>query len=128
MPQVSNHRRWIFPLALLAILLSNRLSPAQEAQFDLSGAQWRVRDVATKSPLLTADQHGDVGPLKLRLQLGEKAGADQPTWTQSCTVIDTTGGERAVTLALCIPIHAPGLTWHDDPQVSRKIVESPEPY
>jgi hypothetical protein len=53
---------------------------------------------------------------------------DFEVWTRSCSVIDTTGGERAVMLAMCIPLEGTDLKWHDDPQVSRNVAASTQPY
>src|SRR5439155_6105326 len=69
----------------------------------LSQATWTVRDVVSgHSKALTLDPHSS-------------------DHTSTCTVTDTTGNDRAVTLSLCLPIDAAGGTWCDDPQTSRKI-------
>ena len=73
----------------------------------LQHAQWKVRHVSTNS---------DDG---LKLQFD--APKTDPTWTTTCTVIDTTGNDRAVTLELCIPLDATDAQWWDDPQTSRPI-------
>ncbi|MCC6694696.1 MAG: hypothetical protein IT365_03595 [Candidatus Hydrogenedentes bacterium] len=38
-----------------------------------------------------------------------------------CTVRDTSGSERAVVMALCMPLDAEGWTWWDDPERQRTI-------
>ena len=76
---------------------------------------WKVRDVAAKSAFVAADAAGDVPSLHLKLEARSTNDRD------ACTVIDTTGNERPVTLAFCIPLDAIGGTWCDDPQTNRKI-------
>ncbi len=104
--------RWLVCLAVVASLLpcgttSAELPPA------LGRAQWRVRDVAKGT---------DFEPgAALQLKLRPDHTATPDLLSSSCTVIDEMGGERAVTLALCIPLDATGGTWWDDPQRSRPI-------
>jgi hypothetical protein len=77
---------------------------------------WMVRDVQAGGGF--AEQHPS-------LKLEPKVENERFT----CTVIDTTGGERAVTLAYCLPLDAIGGTWCDDPQRSRTIdVAATQPY
>ena len=83
-----------------ALLLLLALTAA--AQASLKDATWRVRDVAAS---------GTAENLRLDPQVGESE--------TSCTVTDTSGKDRAVTLSLCLPIDAIGGTWWDDPQRSR---------
>lgn len=77
---------------------------------------WKVRDVSAEGAFITDHQ-------TLKLEAKRENGRD------TCTVIDTTGGERAVTLAFCLPIDATDGTWCDDPQTSRRIAApSTQPY
>src|SRR4051812_17472103 len=100
MPRGTNHRACF--VGWMLMLLTALPLRAQGPQFDLSRAQWRVRDVVTKSGWVAAGEKGDVEGLKLRLEHGNDE-KDFEVWTRSCAVVDTTGGERAVTLAMCIP-------------------------
>jgi hypothetical protein len=84
----------------------------------LRAAQWKVRDVAAGSKYASADSAGQVPDLGMKLE------AVQPTgqvWASNCTVTDKTGRDRAVTLALCIPLDARGGVWWDNPGKSRRI-------
>jgi hypothetical protein len=74
----------------------------------LKDATWRVRDVAAGSNWIAGG---------MDLELHADGNADAST----CTVVDHSGHERAVTLALCLPLEARGGTWCDDPQRSRKM-------
>ena len=76
------------------------------------GGTWKARDVAAKSDWATGDDAA-----KSNLKLVPTRGAGR----ESCTIIDTTGGDRAATLAFTIPLDAVGGTWCDDPQISRTI-------
>src|SRR5688500_2803786 len=80
--------------------------------------EWRVRDVAANTEFLDASRSMDAARLELALQPGTGPGG---VWATSCAVVDRSGGERAVTLALCIPLDAVGGTWWDDPQRTRRI-------
>ena len=73
----------------------------------LKGAAWRVRDVAANSDWNNAKN------LKLDAHIDEAHA--------TCTVTDTSGRDRAITLALCLPLDAIGGSWWDDPQRSRTI-------
>ena len=79
----------------------------------LQHTQWKVRDVAANSDFTDGES--------LHLKLQSDSPKIDPVWTTSCTVIDTTGNDRAVTLALCIPLDATGGKWWDDLQTSRPI-------
>jgi hypothetical protein len=92
--------KWALPLILSLTSIASAAS--------LKDATWRVRDVAAGSNWIA-------GGMELELQANSNA--DQST----CMVIDHSGHERAVTLALCLPLEARGGTWCDDPQRSRKI-------
>jgi hypothetical protein len=69
---------------------------------------WKARDVAAGTDF--ASEHPT-------LKLEPKFDGDR----SSCTVTDTTGGERAVTLAFCVPLDALGGEWCDDLQHARTI-------
>ncbi|HTL29360.1 MAG TPA: hypothetical protein VL282_09065 [Tepidisphaeraceae bacterium] len=84
---------------------------------DLPG-QWYVRDVAANSGWKTNDEHGDVPDLQLQLKW--RSNPVKP-WSSSCTVIDTSGRERAVTIAYILSTDLTGWTWHDDPEHTRLI-------
>ncbi|HEV2295986.1 MAG TPA: hypothetical protein VGR35_19225 [Tepidisphaeraceae bacterium] len=68
---------------------------------ELAHAQWRMRDVAKGTHLGSGDA--------LQLNLRPQRALSFDLFAAACTV--TSGGERAVTLALCIPIDATGGTW-----------------
>jgi hypothetical protein len=100
----------------IGLLLACFIPPAARGDDlppDLKQAEWRVRDVAAGSKWMTAVEAIRVG---LKLEFSE---AQQPIWTSSCTVTDTTGKDRAVTLALCVPIAEGNWTWWDDPERHR---------
>lgn len=105
-------------------LYSARLAPGAEVGTDLQrigeeGGGWRVADVGAGSPLTAAQEDGTVPGLDLRLM---SAAEPWPLARKySCVVVDTTGSERAVTLAFCLPLDARGWTWWDGPQHSRLI-------
>lgn len=107
--------------ALIAALLLAPTVPAAGSGIDevLARAEWRVRDVAAGSPFKSADAAGNVPGSNLTLKVGKSD--DKPVWTSTCTVIDATASDRAVTLAYCIPIDATGGLWWDDPVRSRRI-------
>jgi hypothetical protein len=67
-----------------------------------------VRDVAAGSAFMPPNRAGE---LKLRLEPKDL----------TCSVINTSGEDRAVTLAYCISLDATGWTWWDDPEKSRRI-------
>ncbi len=110
-----------FSLALALALLPAHAAFGAEAQPAMTGAQWRVRDVAGQTELVSAPE--SLAELQLKLQAEHTAAAG--VWSSSCTVLDESGRERAVTLALCVPVDACGATWWDDPQLSRAIDASP---
>src|SRR5437016_298298 len=85
-----------------ALLLLLAITAAAHAS--LKDATWRVRDVAA---------NGAATNLRLEPSIGESE--------TSCTVTDTSGKDRAITLSLCLPLDAVGGTWWDDPQRSRPI-------
>jgi hypothetical protein len=103
--------RWSACLVASCLLICNTASA--EVPNDLARAQWRVRDVAKGTDFESGDA------LQLNLRADHTPAAD--VFSSACTVTDATGGERAVTLALCIPLDATGGTWWDDPQRSRPI-------
>ena len=80
-----------------------------------SDAVWKVRDVSAGGKFATTHA---------TLKLESKIQGDR----QTCIVSDTTGGERAVTLAWCLPLDAIGGTWFNDPQTSRTISAATQPY
>ena len=88
------------------------VSCASAAPPSLKDATWRVRDVVSGSNWVSGG---------MALKLDSRADDDQST----CVVTDTTGNERAITLALCLPLEARGATWCEDPQRSRKIESGP---
>ena len=94
---------------LLLLGLAPTFSSGQPAAFQQ--AQWRVRDVVASSSWLAPADAEKVG---LKLETPSHSNAN---WT--CVVIDATGGERSVTLALCIPIPSGEWSWWDDPQRTR---------
>jgi hypothetical protein len=73
---------------------------------------WKARDVAAQSGWVTADDLA-----KLHLKIDPAHTPDR----ELCTILDSTGGERLVTLAYCVSLDAVGGTWCDDPQTSRPI-------
>ena len=85
----------------------------------LAAATWQVRDVAADSALSGADSSGK-GP-RLKLELARRDEPVGPDWRSSCAVVSSTPADRAVTLALVIPIDLRGGIWWDDPQRSRPI-------
>jgi len=99
--------------AALLLVLTFCAATLADSPGELKQAQWRVRDVTTNTSWLSASDAEKSG-LKL-----ESTNTFDPTWRFACTVIDTTGKDRAVTLALCIPIASDGWTWWDDPQRRR---------
>ncbi len=85
---------------------------AAETPPELKRAEWRVRDVAANSKWLSREEASAVGlPLTSTVDAG--------MWRSSCTVTDTTGKDRAVTLAWCVPVPKGNWTWWDDPERSR---------
>lgn len=103
--------RILAPIAAVCVFLCTSASAGPS--HELGRAQWRVRDVAAGSDF------GSGGGLQLRLEPEYATSPD--LFSSGCTVVDETGGERAVTLALCVPFDATGGTWWDDPQRSRPI-------
>lgn len=98
--------------AIVLGLLLQTVPPARSA-LPLDQARWLVRDVA--------DDAGwtDASPT-LRVEATTNRDGP-PAWSSTATVTDTTGNDRAVSLALAIPFDATGWTWHDDPQASRPV-------
>ena len=90
-----------------------------------ASARWLVRDVAADSAFTAPGSDGSVKKLKLKLETKTRPGAS--LWQSTCTVISETPADRAVTLALSIPIDCSGGTWWDDPQRSRTI-EGKKPF
>jgi hypothetical protein len=69
------------------------------------GAQWRAVDVGNGTDFALEQRQETVDGV----------------WRGSCTISDPSGGERAVTLCLAIPLDATGWTWWDDPERHRTI-------
>src|SRR4051812_27200353 len=95
----------------LAVATARAAAPSLN---DLEKAEWRVRDVAAKSQWMA----GDGAAAKLQLKLAPMQQRQAGQWNSSCEVIDTSGKDRAMTLALIVPMDASGATWWDDPQTS----------
>jgi hypothetical protein len=104
--------KWI-ALALALALAALWLSVGAEAASVQPRATWKVRDAAAESAWTEAD----AAATKLALKLEPVTEGDG----SRCTVVDTSGQERAVTLAFCLSVEAAGGTWWDDPQRSRTI-------
>lgn len=118
--------------AVLALAASCMMMLSTEASVShgryaraLESARWEVRDVAAGSEFAPADAGGDVPSLKLKLE--RRDGSGGAVWESSCTVIGDTGSDRAVTLALRIPLDARAGKWWDDPQRWR-IVAGEKPF
>lgn len=105
-------------LTVVLLIVAGR-ALAAEPLVDLSKATWQVRDVAADS------DYSDGAPLHLHL---DSTSETDPTWSSHCSVTDTTAGERAITLALIIPLEGDGWTWHDDPETSRRVTPSTRPF
>ncbi|RKY21476.1 MAG: hypothetical protein DRP62_07955 [Planctomycetota bacterium] len=112
----SAYHRFIVLLLLIAVFC---LTARADINDYLPSAVWSVRDVAAGSEFYTADPDGTVPQLQMMLEREDPNGTE--VWTSCCTVIDTAGYDRAVTLALSIPIDANGWVWWDDPQAFRTI-------
>src|SRR4051794_22799447 len=67
---------------------------------DLEKAEWRVRDVAAKSQWMA----GGEAAAKLQLKLAPMQQRQAGQWNSSCEIVDTSGKDRAVTLALVVPM------------------------
>ena len=111
-------------LACLAAWCACAAGPVSGAASPLAGGLWRVRDVGANTDF-SAAQHGAVPGLELRLS--EEHGVHDGVWAYRCTAVDDTGRDRAVTLALCLPLDARGWTWWDGPQRGR-VIEGVEPF
>jgi hypothetical protein len=110
-------KRLLALLAFGAVAVAGAAASAADLSMDaFSRARWMVRDVAANSDWTSQAD----APSKLNLKL-QPAQAPESTWNSKCIVIDTSGKDRAVTLALVVPLDAGGATWWDDPQTSRRI-------
>ena len=89
------------------IALTVIFAPVAAGQAEMQDARWRVRDVTADSNWMEAAESEKVG-LKL-----------EPSGSWTCAVIDTTGRDRAVTLALCVPMGEGDWTWWDDLERNR---------
>src|SRR5688572_4302080 len=112
-----------FTPVVLCVLFA-LVAPVGAGEFEI--AQWRVRDVVADGVFIAASDEAALAEARLALEPMVTTGP-QDVWSSSCTVIDRSGGERAVTMALCIPIDAVGGTWWDDPQRTRRI-EGAKPF
>ena len=110
-----------FMAALLwALIIMGKPASAETPISDLiSRGEWRVRDVAANSGFAPAGEDS-VAPA-LDLGLSSQASERHDITYRSCTVTNTRGGDRAVTLAFVIPVDARRWTWWDDP-VSRRTI------
>lgn len=114
---------------VLAFLASRTLAgpvPAAETDFGqvLAKSEWRVRDVAAGSDFRSAGTDGRVPGLNLNLTTSVPKGGT--VWRSKCIVTDTSGSDRAVTLAWCVPLDARGSIWWDDPTNFRRIASRGE--
>src|SRR4051794_22145650 len=103
--------RFFLSLLILASTIAAARGAAPSVD-DFNRARWCVRDVAANSQWMS----GDEALAKLQLKLEPMAQNQPGQWNSSCQVIDTSGKDRAVTLALIVPMDASGATWWDDPQ------------
>ncbi|MCC6490786.1 MAG: hypothetical protein IT364_25085 [Candidatus Hydrogenedentes bacterium] len=94
--------------------------------------EWRVRPADAQSAFVPAGDashdshnshtsHPTATVSGLGLTLTPDTQVCDSVWRSHCTVRDTTNSERAVVLALCLPINATGWTWWDDPERHRTI-------
>lgn len=98
---------------IACVLWQSVVTSAQGAPPDaVAGARWVVRDVAAGT---------DWSETANALRVETKTMPGPTTWASAATVTDTSGKDRAVTLAFAVPLDAAGWTWHDDPQKSRVI-------
>lgn len=109
-------RGYVWMLTVCALLLCGSASAAGLSSARLDGAQWCVRDVSENTAFLDAAQAA--ATLQIRL---DQTRTDGALLTSSCVVEDLRRGERAVTLAYCIPLDAVGGQWWDDPDTARTI-------
>ena len=86
----------ICPFVLAA---TGRVDPPQ---IEPASVEWRVRDVDADSVFSKAGSGGRVPNLKLKLNA--KTQDDKIGKRTFCTVVDETGRERAVTLAMCLSL------------------------
>ncbi len=80
---------------------------------------WCVRDTAADSPFFREDDQ--TGLAGLGLAIRHESMDSEGLSSSFATVLDHSGGDRAVTLAYCVPVDARGWTWWDDPQHKRTI-------
>lgn len=99
--------------------LGNMLLCMLLAQLPSYAPSWQVRDVNLGSPDIGANQDKQLQDIGLSLEVKESKTSEISFF--NCTVRDTQGEERAVTLAFSVPVPAAGWNWWHDPNVSLPV-------